>query len=137
MKWLVKMLGKDKKGKGGFTLIELMIVVIIVGVLAAAGVPIYRSYVTRAYKTEAIASLGAIRTAELTYKAEEGTFTATLSDVLDPASAFEHNKWFSEECFSTTITWAKCDGASATGDVPAVIKTIVVEMELSTGNISP
>jgi len=70
MRWLTGI----NKGKRGFTLIELMIVVIIVGILAAASVGIYRFYVKRAYSTEAKATLGTIRSAELVYHAEYNTF---------------------------------------------------------------
>ena len=73
MKRLIKVLDESKK-TAGFTLIELMIVVIIVGILAAAAVPIYRFAVKRAYTSEAKASLGAIRSAELVYQAEHNVF---------------------------------------------------------------
>ena len=74
MERLMKMLGKRKRGTGGFTLIELMIVVIIVGILAAAAVPIYQGFVKRAYITEAKASIGTIRTAEEVHFAENGVY---------------------------------------------------------------
>ncbi|EGQ7703709.1 pilin [Vibrio cholerae] len=64
------------KQQQGFTLIELMIVVAIIGVLAAIAVPAYKDYVTKSEASSAIATLKALQTpAELLYQ-ENGTLTA-------------------------------------------------------------
>jgi type IV pilus assembly protein PilA len=54
----------------GFTLVELMAVVVIVGVLATLGIVAYRRYITSAKATEAIYMIGAIRSAEESFRAE-------------------------------------------------------------------
>jgi len=46
-----------KNKTGGFTLVELMIVIAIVGILAAVGYPSYTSYVTKANRADAISGL--------------------------------------------------------------------------------
>jgi prepilin-type N-terminal cleavage/methylation domain-containing protein len=56
------MLERMRSSKGGFTLIELMIVVAIVGVLAAIAIPAYRDYVKRARMSEVLAAFDAIAT---------------------------------------------------------------------------
>ena len=60
-----------KKSKG-FTLVELIIVIVIVGILSIVAVPIYRGYTKKAIATEAKALLGSIATAEKVYYAEFG-----------------------------------------------------------------
>ena len=67
--------------KNGFTLVELMIVIGIVGVLAAIAVPIYTSNIKKAKMSEADAALGTIRTQLRIYYGENGSYPATANVV--------------------------------------------------------
>ncbi len=62
------------KRKSGFSLVELMIVIVIIGVLAAVAVPIYTNNVIKAKMSEADASLGSLRTQLRVYYGENGEY---------------------------------------------------------------
>jgi prepilin-type N-terminal cleavage/methylation domain-containing protein len=63
-----------RKSEGGFTLIELMIVVAIIGVLAAIAIPRYQNYVAKSKQAEADEIFSAIYTSEILYQSQYGTY---------------------------------------------------------------
>lgn len=72
---------RSGRGQKGFTLVELAIVIVIIGVLASFGVPRFRDAVERSKAGESLNYLSAIRTAEERYHAREGTYAADLADL--------------------------------------------------------
>lgn len=69
----------NNKTEKGFTLIELMIVVVIIGILAAAAIPAFNQYVQRSKTAETGGNLGAIFKGEATYYSREITTTRGFS----------------------------------------------------------
>ncbi len=69
------------KTKKGFTLVELVIVIVIVGILSIISVPIYRGYVEKAIMTEGKILINAIGKSELAYHVKNDCFYSTEGKV--------------------------------------------------------
>ncbi|WP_052378808.1 pilin [Polycyclovorans algicola] len=73
----------------GFTLIELMIVVAIIGILAAIAIPAYQDYIARSQVSEGVVTAGAIRTGIEDFAQAQGAFPDTgVYDAADPGKYF-------------------------------------------------
>ena len=65
--------------ESGFTLIETMIVIAIIGILAAIALPAYQNYLVRAELTEPLAKLAKAKSAVASYVSRSGSFPQNMA----------------------------------------------------------
>ena len=73
-----------KKNKKGFTLVELMVVVVIIGILVAVAIPVFNAAKANAWKRSCHANQRTIEGAAQSYNAENGAMPANVAALATP-----------------------------------------------------
>jgi type IV pilus assembly protein PilA len=114
-----------KRLQKGFTLIELMIVVAIIGILAAVALPAYQDYTVRAKMSEVILGMSACRTS-VTEVYQSGPATAPLA-----------NGWGCEVSASQATKYVAGIGTDINGGVTATVTGISTSVNGSLVTLIP
>ena len=121
-----------RRSQKGFTLIELMIVVAIIGILAAIAIPNFLRFQLRARSSEGKTNVAALRTAEESYRAEFGSYVAAAAAptagvpgntkaVFDSTTGFDSIGWSPEGRVYFQYEITSSDGGMYTIDARADI----------------
>lgn len=97
---------------GGFTLIEVMIVVVIVGILVAVALPGYQGSMQKGRRADAKAALLDVAGRQEQYMLDRGTYTNDMTDL-----GFGADPMDSEEGHYTVDATGDCDAAGTTTDL--------------------
>lgn len=122
----------------GFTLIELMIVIAIVGILAAVALPAYQDYTARAQMSEALTLAEGQKSAVVEYYSDNGTFPKTNASAGIANASTIKGKYVQKvevngDATSATIT-STMKSSSVNNDIKG--KTLVLVGKQNSGSFS-
>ncbi|HMO48581.1 MAG TPA: type IV pilin protein [Rubrivivax sp.] len=101
-----------RRRPGGFTLIEAMIVVAIVGILAAIAYPSFMDSIRKGRRSDAFAALSAVQQAQERWRSNQSAYTALLTDLNLSATS-------SKSYYAISIDAASATGYTATAAAAA------------------
>jgi type II secretion system protein G len=119
-----------KRNNKGFTLVELMVVLLIIGILVAIAIPIYNSTQKKAKETACEANIRTIEGAAAQYHAEIGEWPTSVNDLVsktvddksysylkeEPKCPFDETKGYAIDDNEGKVTCGHCDVDDSSGD---------------------
>jgi type IV pilus assembly protein PilE len=112
--------------KKGFTLLELIVVIVILGILATLGFTQYTKMVEKGRSAEAKAILGQLRATQVAYYLEYGAYGAAVSNLpVDAPTACASTHYFMFASDTTTSTATRC---TASGKTPNAAATYTITL---------
>ncbi|MCB9556336.1 MAG: hypothetical protein H6707_09560 [Deltaproteobacteria bacterium] len=108
-----------KRGEGGFSLAEMMLMIAIVGLLASVAIPGYLRYIRRAQRTEAIHNLNKIATAAQAYYAAHQSLPVADAYVSSYTSAYKYGYGYGPSWYTVCTR----GGTAQRSDVDLYFKT--------------
>lgn len=130
---------RDGAVQGGFTLIELMIAVAIIGILSAIALPAYNDYIMRGKLIEASTTLSTLRTNMEQYYQDNRTYLSGTAPITSPcaSSALPALKNFTLTCPAASWTAATYTiTATGTASVPSQFIYTIDEKGAQTSSVS-
>jgi type IV pilus assembly protein PilA len=129
---------RKQKNQKGFTMIELMVVVVIVGILAAIAIPIYGKYIKNARISEASGHLGELITAAKAVAQEKDVWPAGTEGVFDlsPSENFAYTITAGPGAAKTADFEVTATGTSAKVGVGTTVKIKLIGGINATGTVT-
>jgi type IV pilus assembly protein PilA len=104
-----------RKDERGFTLIELMIVIAIIGILAAIAIPQFSAYRTRSYNSSAQSDVRNLATAQEAYYVDNSSYCSDYTALVGTAFGYMQSGSVSVEVVGDTTAYT-ITGAHSSGD---------------------
>lgn len=112
----------------GFTLIELMVVVAIIGILAAVAIPAYQDYIARSQVSEAVNLLGSLKSGVAEFTGEKGRYPQALASLPGVTSTGKYTS-------SLSVTAGALSTLGSTFAVTATMKSSEVAKDIQASTV--